>query len=191
MSDVLVFGSSHIKRLKQYITLNRIKNYGLQQFNSVTCGIPGGNISNLQHIGELEQLLQTYTPRFLAIHIGGNDLDQVDFKASDIELIVLRCVHIMNLFAQLYSVKIAVCQLMFRDNIRFVDVSDYNRYVIEANKRLKQELQGNANVIYWNLKGLKENFTQNLGDGAHLNWNLGYPKFYRNIREVILFLSRL
>jgi hypothetical protein len=61
---------------------------------------------------------------------------------------------------------------MFRDNIRFVDVSDYNRYVIEANKRLKQELQGNANVIYWNLKGLKENFTQNLSDGVHLNWNL-------------------
>ena len=191
MSDVLVFGSSDIKRLKQYITLNRINNYGLQQFNSVTCGIPGGKISNSQHIQELEQLLQTYTPRLLVINIGGNDLDQVDFKASDIELIVLRYVHILNLIAQLYSVKIAVCQLMFRDNTRFVDVSDYNRYFVEANKRLKQELQGNANVIYWNLKGLKENFTQNLSDGVHLNWNLGYPKFYRNIREAILFLSRL
>ena len=191
MSDVLVFGNSDIKRVKQYITLNRRNNYGLQQFNSVTCGIPGGKISYSQHIRELEQLIQTYTPRFLAINIGGNDLDQVDFKASDIELIVLRYVHILNLFAQLYSVKIAVCQLMFRDNIRFVDVSDYNRYVIEANKRLKQELQGNANVIYWNLKGLKENFTRNLSDGVHLNWNLGYPKFYRNIREAILFLSRL
>ena len=154
MSDVLVFGSSHIKRLKQYITLNRINNYGLQQFNSVTCGIPGGKISNSQHIRKLEQLLQTYTPRLLVINIGGNDLDQVDFKASDIELIVLRYVHILNLFAQLYSVKIAVCQLMFRDNTRFVDVSDYNRYFVEANKRLKQELQGNANVIYWNLKTL-------------------------------------
>ena len=171
--------------------MNRINNYGLQQFNSATCGIAGGKISYSQHIRELKQLMQTYTPRFLAINIGGNDLDQVDFKASDIELIVLRYVHILNLFAQLYSVKNAVCQLMFRDNIRFVDVSDYNKYVIEANKRLKQELQGNANVIYWNLKGLKENFTQNLSDGVHLNWNLGYPKFYRNIRGVILFLSRL
>ena len=116
--------------------------------------IPGVKISNSQHIRELEQLLQTYTPRLLVINIGGNDLDQVDFKASDIELIVLRYVHILNLFAQLYSVKIAVCQLMFRDNTRFVDVSDYNRYFVEANKRLKQELQGNANVIYWNLKTL-------------------------------------
>jgi hypothetical protein len=53
-----------------------------------------------------------------------------------------------------------------------VDVSDYNRYVIEANKRLKQELQGNANVIYWNLKGLKENFTQNLSARSQLTCSI-------------------
>jgi lysophospholipase L1-like esterase len=79
-------------------------------YSAVTCGIPGGKISNSQHIRKLEQLLQTYTPRLLVINIGGNDLDQVDFKASDIELIVLRYVHILNLFAQLYSVKIAPIQ---------------------------------------------------------------------------------
>jgi lysophospholipase L1-like esterase len=77
-----VLSRSDIKRLKQYITLNRINNYGLQQFNSVTCGIPGGKISNSQHIQELEQLLQTYTPRLLVINIGGNDLDQVERNIS-------------------------------------------------------------------------------------------------------------
>lgn len=105
---------------------------------------------------------------------------------SEVRLIILRFVNILKLIARRHSVKIIACQLLFRENTRHILPSIYNSLVIEANKLLKHELATDSSVFYWNLKGLKQSEHSNFKDWVHLNWEIGLPKYYRNIRGAIL-----
>jgi hypothetical protein len=72
MSDVVIFGSSHVKRLDNFIIANPfLNNFRLQKFRITFHGISGGRINNPQDIMEFEHLIQTHNPRFVFVHLGG------------------------------------------------------------------------------------------------------------------------
>ena len=178
MSDVVIFGSSHVKRLDNFIIANPfLNNFRLQKFRITFHGISVGRINNPQDIMEFEHLIQTHNPRFVFVHLGGGAiLDQKNNTWEDVEEIILRWINILHLFSRRYSVTIAACQLLFRERIRHIDPVLYNNFVLKANKLLKAELAKLDNITYWNLKGLKDNHQDICWDGVHLNWKSGYPK---------------
>ena len=110
---------------------------------------------------------------------------------EDVEEIILRWINILHLFSRRYSVKIAVCQLLFRERTRHIGPILYNNFVLKTNRLLKAELAKLDNITYWNLKGLKDNHQGICWDDVHLNWRSGYPKYYKNIRGAILNINRL
>ena len=168
-----------------------MNNFRLQQFRITCHGISGGSINNPQDILEFEHLIQTHNPRFVVVRLGGNDLDQKNNTWEDVEEIILRWINILHLFSRRYSVKIAACQLLFRERTRHIDPVLYNNFVLKTNRLLKAELAKLDNIAYWNLKGLKDNHQDICWDGVHLRWRSGYPKYYKNIRGAILNISRL
>lgn len=47
MADVVLLGSSHIVKLKQYIDSDvKFKNFGIENISVEYCGIPGGRLAN-------------------------------------------------------------------------------------------------------------------------------------------------
>jgi len=61
-------------------------------------------------------------------------LDQKNNTWKDVEEIILRWINILHLFSRRYSVKIAACQLLFRERTRHIDPILYNSFVLETNK---------------------------------------------------------
>ena len=132
---MVIFGSSHVKRLDNFIIANPfLNNFRLQQFRITCHWISGGSINNQQDILEFEHLIQTHNPRFVVVHLGGGDLDQKNNTCVDVEEIILRWINILHLFSWRYSVTIAACQLLFRERIRHIDPVLYNNCVLKANK---------------------------------------------------------
>ena len=134
MSDVVIFGSSHVKRLDNFIIANPfLNNVRLQQFRITCHGISGGRINSPQDILEFEHLIQTHNPRFVVVNLEGNDLDQKNNTWEDVEEIILRWISILLLFSRRYSVKIAACQLLFKERTRHIDPVLYNNFVLKTN----------------------------------------------------------
>lgn len=193
MADILIIGSSHVKRFQQFVRYNNIENLELAQFNVAYHGISGGKVTNDAHICELEDAIIREQPHYMVAQFGSNDLDCDDLSINDIEVIILRWINLLFLYSDRYSLKIAVCQLLFRRNTRYTTPEKYNSSVIYANTFLKNQLQLSLNkhVIYWKFRGLKccENDVYE-SDGVHLNWAIGYPKFYMNIRGAVLQITK-
>lgn len=187
MADVVLLGSSHIVKLKQYIDSDvKFKNFGIENISVEYCGIPGGRLANPDHIERFKNFICRFRPKYAVFQLCGNDIDTKDVVISEVRIIILRFVNILKLIARRHSVKIIACQLLFREKTRHILPSIYNSLVIEANKLLKHELATDSSVFYWNLKGLKQSEHSIFKDGVHLNWEIGLPKYYRNIRGAIL-----
>lgn len=176
MADVVLLGSSHIVKLKQYIDSDvKFKNFGIENISVEYCGIPGGRLANPDHIERFKNVICRFRPKYAVFQLYGNDIDTKDIVISEVRIIILRFVNILKLIARRHSVKIIA---FFREKTRHILPSIYNSLVIEANKLLKHELATDSSVFYWNLKGLKQSEHSNFMDGVHLNWEMGLPKYY-------------
>ena len=79
MLGVLVLGSSHVNRFRDYVDRNvHLHNFAFSH-NSVVqfYGIGGGRINNINHTSMWEQQITNYMPHYLVFHVGGNDVDVV------------------------------------------------------------------------------------------------------------------
>ena len=192
MTDVLVIGSSHINKLKEYIDANPDKrNFDIRDINVHCYGISGGRIRRTHHVRDLERMIRIHNPSAIVIHIGGNDLDCENISLDEVNTIILRYTNLLKTFVNRYGLHIVVCELMNRERTRNVDVDQYNEYVFQANQMLKAECHNEKSLTYWKLKGLKQSTRKIFYDGVHLNRLVGQPKYYRNIRGAILHAFEL
>ena len=180
----LLMGSSHIEKLRRFLTENnplRLSHDSPVHFH----GISGGRILRSDHAQSFETEVGRRRPSRVIIQIGGNDLDSKDLKGDlDIDHIVLvisKIVALARHFINRYHVNhVIVCQFLFREITRHVQVETYNLMVVEANKMLKEMLKSDQQIHYWNLKGLKQG--ENLfEDGVHLS-DRSQVKYFRSIR---------
>lgn len=187
----LLIGSSHIERLRQFLPDNnpfQLSDNPEIQFH----GISGGRVLRSDHVQSFETVVGSVRPSRIVMQIGGNDLDSKDVSGDtsglDIDHIVLilsKIAALARLFITRYHVNhVVICQFLFRETTRHVEVEKYNSMVLEANRMLKDMLQSEQGVHYWKLKGLKEG--DNLFvDGVHLS-SISQAKYSRNIRGAII-----
>lgn len=193
--DVVVIGSSHVKRLQSYMQSKpELKNFNLNNVNVKThlYGISGGNITNSRDVKKLNSFINTVgaSPKCLIIQIGGNDMDSLDITPQEV---IFKLIAMAQVWKVRYNFKqVFVCQLLPREVTRVVQPSQYNENVREANKLLKAELSRapNSAITYWKIKGVKKSMDSNYVDGVHFNWQFGMPKYFRNIRGAILTAIR-
>lgn len=58
MADVVLLGSSHIVKLKQYIDSDvKFKNFEIKNIIVEYCGIPGGRLANPDHIERFQNFI--------------------------------------------------------------------------------------------------------------------------------------
>ena len=189
MADIVIIGSSHVKKLGQYVSANsERKNFGVQEASTICFGISGGRLDNSVHIDKLQAKIRCNRPKYITVQLCGNDLDEKGMNEQEVETIVLRYVNLLQMFGVRYNAKIVACQLMFRERTRNVPVDQYNK--LYANRLLKAEFAGALNVKYWNLAGLKQSEENIYSDGVYLNWEVGLPKYYKNIRGAIIYALR-
>lgn len=187
----LLIGSSHIERLRIFLPENnpfQLSDNPDVQFH----GISGGRILRSDHVRSFEAEVERVRPCRIIMQIDGNDLDSKDVKGDSripdldhIVLVVSKIAALARLFITRYHVNnVIVCQFLFRETTRHVEVDTYNTMVLEANRLLKEMLKSDTQVHYWNLKGLKKG--ENIFvDGVHLS-PISQAKYYRNIRGAII-----
>ena len=135
--SILLIGSSHIYWHERFVQDNKVQDYRRPDCPHVHyIGIRGGRITNSNRTRRLEHHISVIRPRHLLIHIGGNDLDEVE---SDYQLIISRLLLFCNhCIAQYGITSVRVFQLMPRRVTRNLPVETYNMKVSEANTYLKQ-----------------------------------------------------
>ena len=183
--SVLFIGSSHVKRFERYIRDNDLLHYNVDQRLEVNFfGISGGRITQSSHVRMLQDAIQRHRPDILFVQIGGNDLDQPGVDSA--QAIAFKLLSLGMMWKTRYHIKsVVIGQFMFRTRTRTVTPEQYNELVLEANKLLKAESDGNRDITVWSHKGLKNPTSPCLLDGVHLN-HAGLHKFYRNTRGAIL-----
>ena len=189
--SVFVVGSSHVRRLEQYIANRKeLNNFNLKYTPRVTFyGISGGKITDHGHSQSITNFISANLedPAHLIIHIGGNDLDSRDFTQDITSEIALRLVVFASSLQKRFGLKTVTVWLLPREVTRNVIPEQYNnsnKAVIETNKILKAELKKYEDIKYWNIKGVKQS-ANNFIDGVHFNNTVGMPKYFRNIRGAI------
>lgn len=107
MADVVLLGSSHIVKLKQYIDSDvKFKNFGIENIIVEYCGIPGGRLANPDHIERFQNFIRRFRPKYAVFQLCGNDIDTKDIVISEVRIIILRFVNILKLIARRHFVKV-------------------------------------------------------------------------------------
>jgi len=187
--SVLLLGSSHIRRLEDYIRRRpQLRQFALNNPPVVNYhGISGGHITTSEHTNALMTSVNFHQPEHVLLHIGGNDLDKVNIKSSDVEEIILKLVTFAHTIIGRYNVQsVTICQLLNREKTRHVLPEAYNELVKQANKLLKKELSTIPHIYYWKISGVKYTTTEILEDGVHFNNKHGMPRYFRNLRGAII-----
>jgi len=186
--NVLVLGSSHIRRLHNYIDrFANLTNFDLDGQISVNYfGISGGRITNSEHCYRWDWSVVSINPEHVVVQLGGNDLDVVKADKESAEEIVLKIIAFCHTFISRHKVQhVTILQFLNRQSTRHVPPDTYNKLIKYANEYLKSELSSYPCLHYWNLKGLKHSESQTLVDGVHFN-DLGNHKYFKNIRGAII-----
>jgi len=76
--SVLIAGSSHVRRLQDYVEARHpFKNFVIDNINVEFYGIGGGRVMNSVHTSQINLKIQSSQPDHVVLHIGGNDLDVI------------------------------------------------------------------------------------------------------------------
>lgn len=104
--NVLVLGSSHIRRLNGYIDrFADLTNFNLDGQMSVDCfGISGGRITNGEHCHRWDWSVGSIKPEHVVVQSGGNDLDVVNADKEVAEEIVLTIIAFCYTFISKHKV---------------------------------------------------------------------------------------
>ncbi|XP_064616147.1 uncharacterized protein LOC135480280 [Liolophura sinensis] len=178
---ILLTGSSHIHRLESSILqgcfpCSRL-DFGTGQ-DVHFLGIGGAKVATLRNSSHLESLLEETRPDVVIVHIGSNDADSTK-TSSDICAEILGFVRILKTKFQVF--KVYFSQLFRRQATRRISVADYNKKILEINRRLRKE----KTVTFWKHKKMMEPVKNILlKEGVHLNM-CGQVLFYRSFMKAI------
>lgn len=181
----LFIGSSHVKRFSSYLgnrgTSAELFNiYGLPPVRFF--GLSGGTVTNPRHLESFLAAVQHHRPKFLVVHLGGNDLDSDE---DNTQLVVLKLIAFLQTVKVHFTIhKVTVVKLLPREQTRHVDPVFYNQRVIAANTFLKDQC-ALTGLVYWRMRGFTNSGTNIFADGVHLN-SVGMNKYFRQLRGILL-----
>ena len=186
MANVLLIGSSHINRLRQYVNDFNLQNFGLIQPQVSMCGISGGRIKSNHHCGLLSNEVTRVGPDRILVQFGGNDLDCENANEQSAEEIILMLISICSLYLSRPNIEhVTILQLLPRHETRHCPPVVYNNLVRHANTYLKEQIQAVPGLHYWNVYGVKNSAVNIFVDGVHFNQD-GFLRYYRNVRGAIV-----
>ena len=186
MANMLLIGSSHINRLRQYVNDFNLQNFDLIQPQVSMYGISGGQIKNNHHCGLWSNEVTRVGPDRILVQFGGNDLDCENANEQSAEVIILRLISICSLYLSRPNVEhVTILQLLPRHETRHCPPVVYNNLVRHANTYLKEQIQAVPGLHYWNIYGVKNSTVNIFVDGVHFNQD-GFLRYYRNVRGVIV-----
>jgi len=189
--SVLIAGSSHVRRLNDYVEARQaFKNFDLHNINVEFYGIGGGRVMNSGHTSQINSKIQSSQPDHVVLHIGGNDLDVIQVNEQYCEELVLKLVLLAETFISRHRLQsVTICELLPRQKTRHITVEKYNYFKKITNKFIKKELVAKSKIHFWKIKGVKESLENLFGDGVHFNDD-GNLRYYRSIRGALINLSK-
>ncbi|CAG2194567.1 unnamed protein product [Mytilus edulis] len=185
---IVVVGSSHVRRLGTFI-YNRpaLHNFNLMNCEVKCLGIGGGKVSNSDHVQTILSFIEKNRPEHIIVHIGGNDLDILGASEDTTEELGLRLILLSQTLTTRFEIKsVTICQLLPRESTRVIASNVYNDLVIKTNRFLKAQIKDQPHCRYWKITGVKNSDRNNYVDGVHFNYDVGMPKYFRNIRGSII-----
>ena len=116
--------------------------------------------------------------------MGSNDICDVNF---DVNIFILSFLSFIQALKETLNIQIVVVgQILHRVSEPY---HRYNEQVNAVNKCFFEQLNSGTfeNILFWRhqcgLWSKPGNFSR---DGIHLSWDVGYPRYYRSIRDCIL-----
>ncbi|CAG2198009.1 sucD [Mytilus edulis] len=185
---IVVVGSSHVRRLGTFI-YNRpaLHNFNLMNCEVKCLGIGGGKVSNSDHVQTILSFIEKNRPEHVIVHIGGNDLDILGASEDTTEELGLRLILLSQTLTTRFEIKsVTICQLLPRESTRVIASNVYNDLVIKTNRFLKAQIKDQPHCRYWKITGVKHSDRNNYVDGVHFNYDVGMPKYFRNMRGSII-----
>ncbi|VDI79901.1 Hypothetical predicted protein [Mytilus galloprovincialis] len=150
-------------------------------------GIGGGKVSNSDHVQTILSFIEKNRPEHVIVHIGGNDLDIFGASEDTVEELGLRLILLSQTLTTRFEIKsVTICQLLPRESTRVIASNVYNDLVIKTNRFLKAQIKDQPHCRYWKITGVKNSDRNNYVDGVHFNYDVGMPKYFRNIRGSII-----
>jgi len=186
--SVLIAGSSHVRRLHDYVEARQaFKNFDLDNINVEFHGIGGGRVMNSVHTSQINFKIQSSQPDHV---VSGNDLDVTQVNEQYFEELVLKLVLLAETFISRHRLQsVTICELLPRQKTRHITVEKYNYFKRITNKFMKRELVSKSKINFWKIKGVKETLENLFGDGVHFNDD-GNLRYYRSIRGALIRLSK-
>jgi len=180
MVNVLLIGSSHINRLRQYVNDFNLPNFCLIQPQVSMYGISGGRIKNNHHCWLWSNEVTRVGLDRILVQFGGNDLDCENANAQSAEEIILRLISICSLYLSRPNVEhVTILQLLPKHETRHCPSVVYNKLVRHAHTYLKEQIQAVPGLHYWNIYGVKNSALNIFVDAVHFNQD-GFLRYYRN-----------
>lgn len=179
---VIVMGSSHVRRLDEYVSTSGRTNCGLNTrlFDVSMYGIGGLRLfapSPLRRMSHHIRYVNVVTPDLLILVVGSNDVMQHGPEEIAAGLVS------MAGYALLAGVRhVAITLLLYRSDHTF------NTRAVYTNLAIMRYVRRTANprIRFWRNRGMAFPRAEFLAqDGVHLNHRGNY-RFYRSIRGCIL-----
>ena len=191
VTDILVFGSSHINRLKSFEHDNNLTNLGLDtdRFSVSMYGVSGGGMFNdndnkpeCKCFANHNHVIKNMKPNILILQVGSNDIGQLYVEVDKIALSIIEFAESSLTFG---------CKLVIilshwaRNNTLF------NMRLDPFNKCLKDLCSVRRDIMFWQHTSLGHNeiYKYRHSDGVHLNSD-GNKKLYKNIRGAVIYAAR-
>ena len=202
---VLLLGHSFIAGFKKFlqdrqsvehnITLNLSQREFLIQYS----GRRGSSIPRIR--SDLE-IVYDFTPDICILQVGSNDICSKPLKARDSDWEEWVAGNLFALAQHLVETcrvkRVVIMQILHRVQPRRpvkypVDVVWFSHRCDNINRLIMALVQNDKHIFFWKHKGLFETDHLSLAladDGTHPNYEVGYPKFFKNIRAAVVSMKK-
>lgn len=182
MAEVMVFGHSYIRRLKEFCLAEGKSNMGFRT-DEVEVEMVGFGGMKFPKTWDGVSIARQYEPDVMIVQVGGNDLGSPN---SSPQALVTEIIEFGSLLVSSGVKTVRICQLLPRLRCR----AGYNDDVETTNNMLEEQLNKSGmtpGVRFWyHNKGLNSrNPLLYLPDGVHLNPK-GYRRYFASVRGAVI-----
>lgn len=189
--NVAIFGHSYITRLEDYERRNSL--HGLNLYPNVVQNFAWGGAWAPAIQDSWHSFLLDFTPAVCIFQVGGNEI-------SGGVSPILVAQHIRSMVDSLitnYRVSVVVvCEELDRyyEGVRRrgIDASTYRIKVREMNKIVREFCEPDDRLLYWDHRDITHAPPARMydGDGVHLDWDVGYSRYWRSLRGAAITAVR-
>ncbi|MEW8544671.1 MAG: SGNH/GDSL hydrolase family protein [Candidatus Thiodiazotropha sp.] len=193
LPNVLIFGHSFIKRIERKTRTNPDtfkSDFGLKQCNVTLIGHGGLNFGlrdprkERQFYNIVDNIFRCNAFDIVVCQLGGNDISYGTSPDALKDAVISLAKYVRTN----YNVKVFyVCSIFTRPNPRTIPAEYYEAFRAQANALIKEHSETSDTIVFWPHKRLFHSPQYIFGeDGTHLN-DYGNKKFYKSLRQAIIF----